>query len=117
MNLSSTQSKAIDRQGGAYLALAWPAGLPAPSGLGVDEERPATPAEHIAALRIAEPIARDAGLVHIATLTARLERDIRFGGGVTPMLLAHVVTPRWERVTRPGQPGRALWGVWSMASP
>lgn len=106
--LSNTQLKAIDRAGGAYLALPWPAGLARPS---IDEgdERPATSAGHLAALRATTAVAAANGLVHVATLMAQLHPPGDWGLPGQPVLLAHVVTPRWQRVTRPGAQGRALW--------
>lgn len=110
--ISNTQFRAIDRKGGACLALAWPADLPPPNGLTDGNEQPATAAQHIAAARIIAPIAASAGLVHIATLATILPPTGT--GAACPMLLAHVVTPRWQRVTRPGAQVRALRGTWSL---
>lgn len=114
--LSNTHRKAIDRTGGAYLALPWPAWLPSPTDLDAQEERPATPREHCEAMALVAPVARLNGLVHMATQVAMLHSPGDWHDPVLrPWLLAQVVTPRWAGATRRGARGRVLWGKWSRA--
>jgi hypothetical protein len=112
--LSNRKLKSFDRQGGAYLALSWPAGLDPPADaerLGLDGERPATQREHIAAMRLVAGTAREYGLIHIATQVAILTRPSGQArtGQTEPTLLVHLVSPRYQRVTEPGAAAPTLW--------
>lgn len=108
MTLSNRKLKAFDRRGGAYLVLPWPAPLPKPTGLALDDERRATSREHLAAVPLVADITRRYGLVHIATQAAVLHPH-GAGGEPQPWLLAHLVTARWQRTTTPGEPAPAQW--------
>lgn len=109
--LSKRKLLAFDRRGGAYLVLPWPDTLVAPATLRLGEERPAIKSEHLAAMRLVAPIARDHGLIHIATQVAmlRVPSDLPHAGMVRAHLLAHLVTYRWLRPTRPGEPAPVRW--------
>lgn len=113
MKLSNRKLKAFDRRGGAYMVLPWPADLPmAVASLALDEERAATRAEHIAALRIAAPIAAPNGLIHIATQVAHLRPPHDSADQRTRLrLLAHLVTPRWQRATTSGGRAPVQWSA------
>lgn len=115
IRLSNRQLRAIDRRHGAYLVLPWPENRPIPDdGLGIDEERPASQSERAAAMRLVGPLCAAYGLIHLATMAGRLRQPIM---GAPPEqrpvhyhLLAHLVTARWQRVSRPGAAAPALWG-------
>lgn len=109
--LSNRALKAIDRRGGAYLALPWPACLRTPAPLPRDEERPATQSQHLAAARSVGPLVTQYGVLHVATQVACLQPPPGYPGahGAQMFLLAHLVTARWQRITTAGAPAPTLW--------
>lgn len=111
-DLSNRALKAFDRQHGAYLVLPWPAELPTPK-LADDEERQATPAEHLAATRLVAPIAQRYALIHIATQAGRLRRPqgVARATVIEPYLMAQLVTTRWLGTSHIGRQAPAVWVI------
>lgn len=111
--LSRRKLKAFDRKGGAYLALPWPADLPPPIDLGAaaGDERKSTQSEHLATMPLVAELAQKYALVHIATTVARLKRPtgLEREDAVEPHLLAHMVSMRWQGVTKPGAMAPVHW--------
>lgn len=113
LELSNRKLKAFDRRGGAYLVLPWPEGLARrDAGLSLDEERAASSAEHLAAMRVVAPIVQQYGVIHLGTQVALLCGPYgREPSGPTLWLLAHLVTPRWQRATTRGQQAPLQWVI------
>lgn len=108
--LSNRKLKAFNRTGGAYLVLPWPADLPTPRPEQRDVEVRATQAQHLAALRMVAPITQAYGLIHLATMVSHLLPPTHWQPRVVqPLLLVHLVTPRYERATKPGCRAPAQW--------
>jgi hypothetical protein len=114
LSLSNRKLKAFDRRGGAYLVLPWPTHMrcPAQGDLRLDDERPATDAQHLGAMQATADITRRYNLVHLATQVALLRPPVSIAGKTRPptlWLLAHLVTPRWQQVTTPGGQAPLQW--------
>lgn len=78
--LSRGQAKDADRVGGIELMLLWPPALsPEPTGLALDHEREAKPAEKAAAEAIVRPACERYGLVPVHVRVARVRRPVSAG--------------------------------------
>jgi len=99
ITLSRRQAKHADRVGGIELLALWPASLgPEPSGLGIDCEREATPAERAEAERLLGASCRAHGLVPVHIRVARVVRPgtlAEHPGADRIHLAATIIGQRW----------------------
>jgi hypothetical protein len=106
--LSRRQIKEADRVGGIELMLPWPASLPPPPAddLGVDEERPARPTEHLAAMQIVAADCERHGLVPVRVSVAR---TARIEGTPPEYYLAVIIIGRRWVHARTSRQAKTMW--------
>lgn len=106
MMLSRRQIKEADRVGGIELMLPWPAGLRPPTDLGDDEERPATPREHAAAIATVADDCERNGLVPVRVAAVRTQP--RKGRPMRYYLAVIIIGRRWVHARGAPLP-RTMW--------